>query len=447
MSLKQVVRWAKFPLWALALCLTALLVSGFSGDATILGQSLDNPAAEASRLPRLRALSDGGILMSWVEPTATGHALKFAIWRNEHWERQGEVARGDNWFVNWSDFPSVVAIDRQFWLSHRLVKNASGKTYDYDVVLSISNNAGQTWHTIGSPHHDGIAAEHGFAAIFPVGESAGVVWLDGREHLKKEERAKHPEKSGNFNLRYTQVHRDGSMEAEQVIDSNTCTCCWPSVAVSADGPVVVWRGRTEDEIRDNRVAWLRGNSWSTPMPLGEEGWKIAGCPVNGPAVAARGKQVVTAWFSAEGDRPRIRAAFSKDGGKHFDKPIEIDDVAPLGRIGLIWRNENTAVISWMSVADNTTTESTLMLRTLNTDGSLGSLNRVVGVSPGRDTGVPQLVATNAGMMLAWTGKSPEYGVRTALVMWDKLQSGIFLKPVLATNRRLLFTQEICGRPH
>lgn len=385
--------------------------------------------------------------MSWVEPAATGHALKFGVWRDGRWVRQGEVARGDNWFVNWSDFPSVVAIDGQFWLSHRLVKKTGGKAYDYDVVLSISSDAGQTWRTIGSPHHDGIAAEHGFAAIFPVGQDAGIVWLDGREHLKKEERAKHPEKSGNFNLRYTQIHRDGSMEAEQVIDSNTCTCCWPSVAVTADGPVAVWRGRTEGEIRDNRVALLRDGRWSAPMPLGDEGWEIAGCPVNGPAIAARGKQVVAAWFSAEGDRPRVRAAFSTDGGQHFGNPIEIDDMAPFGRIGLVWRDDKAAVISWMTAADGVTKNASLALRVLHTDGALGVIKRVADVSAGRDTGVPQMVANPAGLMLAWTNAAPDHGVRTTLVAWDDLKSGLFSRPTAVVNRTLPFALAICGRPH
>ena len=76
----------------------------------------------------------------------------------------------------------------------------------------------------------GIAAEHGFATIFKDLDGAGIVWLDGREHVKKEDKAKYPEKSGNFNLRYTHINRDGTMTDEQVLDNNTCTCCWTAVA-------------------------------------------------------------------------------------------------------------------------------------------------------------------------------------------------------------------------
>jgi hypothetical protein len=441
----------------MALFLAALLMSGFSGDTSIGLQSLENPTITGSRLPRLGTLASGDVLMSWVEPRTDGHALKFGVLHDGHWVRGGEVAHGNNWFVNWSDFPSVVAIDEKFWLAHWLVKQPGGKAYDYDVATSISTDAGLTWAAPKHPHRDGTAAEHGFAAIFPVDGDAGIVWLDGRDHLKKAEQAKRLEvnskKSGNFNLRYTRIHRDGSMEAEQVIDNNTCTCCWPSVAVTSAGPIVVWRGRTEAEIRDNRVSVMLDGKWSAPAPLGAEGWMIEGCPVNGPAVAAHGLQVVSAWFSAEGDRPRVRVAFSKDGGMNFGTPIEIDDAAPLGRIGLVWKDDSTAVISWMTATDAVTKKSSLAVRTIHVDGSLGLIKRLLDISAGRDTGVPQMVASDAGLTFAWTDTAPSYGVRTALLSWDGLQFNAFFNPAsfskttLFGHNALPFKPMICVQPH
>ena len=113
-------------------------MSGFSGDRSPVVFSLDNPVEEAGRLPRLRTIPNGDALMSWVEPKGQGHALKFGVVHDGRWIRQGVAAQGENWFVNWADFSSVVAIDENFWVAHWLAKQQGGKTYDYDCLLYTS---------------------------------------------------------------------------------------------------------------------------------------------------------------------------------------------------------------------------------------------------------------------------------------------------------------------
>jgi hypothetical protein len=418
----------------------------------------NNLVGNGARLPRLASLPNGEVLMSWVEPVGEQHALKFAKLNNGHIVSHGEVATGANWFINWADFPSVVPITESFWLSHRLVKQVGGKPYDYDIVLSLSNDAGFTWRDIGSPHRDKTAAEHGFAAIFSEGAAAGIIWLDGREYVDKKDAAKYPNKSGNFELRYTRVQRDGTIETEQVIDSNTCTCCWPSVAVTSVGAIATWRGRTNQEVRDNQISLLGDGKWAAPQPLGSEGWTIDGCPVNGPAVAARGMQVVAAWFSAEGDRPRVRAAFSKDGGKSFSQPIDIDAAAPLGRIGLVWRDDSTAVISWITSADRAGKQAGLALRTVSTDGEMGEIKHIAKISTGHDTGVPQMAAVELGVLLAWTNAESTHGIKTAIVPWADLTKQNLLQKVSASWHMLTlhthyktkpadFLASVCVSPH
>src|SRR3546814_12785264 len=56
-----------------------------------------------------------------------------------------------------------------------------------------------------------------------------------------------------------------------------------------------------------------------------ENWKIAGCPVNGPAIAAAGNDAVVAWYSAANDVPKVQVARSTDAGDSFAAPVVVDE--------------------------------------------------------------------------------------------------------------------------
>lgn len=390
---------------------------GSSRDAAVqlAALPLGHPAPAGARLPHLAHRPGGGIVLSWVESDAGGHVLKFAELAGTSWTAPQEVARGNSWFVNWLDFPSVAPIDRDFWVAHWLVRRAGGGTYDYDIALAVSGDGGRTWRGPLRPYQTGTAAEYGFASIFPDGGSAGIVWLDGRDFIKPADRPQHPDKSGNFALRYTRVHRDGRIEPDAIIDSNVCACCQTVAAITPDGPVVAYRGRTDAEVRDNQLAVKRGASWSPGAPLGKDGWVIAGCPTNGPAIAARGSNVAAAWFTGAHGNVRVRAAFSHDGGRTLGPVIELDGQAPVGRLGIEWIDDRTAVAAWIGRPVDGRDDAPLRLRTMQADGALSAPMQIVRISASRDTGLPQLLADGGKLVLAWTEPRPSYGIRLVTV--------------------------------
>ena len=74
--------------------------------------------------------------------------------------------------------------------------------------------------------------------------------------------------------------------------------------------------------------------WSEPVQAGPDHWQIEGCPVNGPAIAARGANVAVAWFTAPDNRSRVRFAASTDGAASFAPAVDVDTrraVRPRGR--------------------------------------------------------------------------------------------------------------------
>ncbi|MGH9959519.1 MAG: sialidase family protein, partial [Pyrinomonadaceae bacterium] len=150
----------------------------------------DSPTDGDSREPDLYATQDGRIILSWVEKIgAKRYALRTAARDASGWSDARIVAEGENWFVNWADFPSVIALQDGSLAAHWLVKSGSG-TYAYDVKITRSKDAGKTWSKPVVPHLDKTKTEHGFVSLIPLsGGRVGAVWLDGRnlEGVKDDE--------------------------------------------------------------------------------------------------------------------------------------------------------------------------------------------------------------------------------------------------------------------
>lgn len=386
------------------------------GAPPLLNAARHNPppvAGAGARLPRFVSHPDGGCVLSWVEPVNGGHALRCAYLDAQGWRAATEVARGTHWFINWIDFPSVVPIDRDFWLAHWLERSAGGGKYDYDIVLALSNDGGRAWRRAGRPHASDVPAEYGFVSIFADGDAAGIVWLDGRDYVKSSERHLHPEKSGRFALRYTQVAREGHIQPDRVLDGNVCTCC-QTAAASAEGvPLIAYRARTDAEVRDIKLVRRVAGAWTAPADLGAEGWTIAACPTNGPALAARGKRVVAAWFTAADDRPRVRAAISADGGAAWGEAVDLDARLPLGRVGAAWLDEDRVAVSWLGAPQQQ--RAPLFVALLDGQGRELARGTIAQVPASRDSGIPQITAYRGRLLAAWTESGPQFGVRVTEV--------------------------------
>jgi hypothetical protein len=367
---------------------------------------LDSPAPAGSALPQLHA-SSHGVILSWVERVGGRATLAFAQRTASGWSPAQAVASGEGWFVNWADVPSVVRLADGTLAAHWLERNGAG-TYAYDVRLAWSRDEGRTWSAPFSPHDDGTQTEHGFASLFEVpGGGLGVAWLDGRS--TGGHGGGHGE--GAMTLRFAAYDREWRRAADLEIDGRVCDCCPTSVAVTREGPVVAYRDRSDDEVRDIAVSRLAGDSWTVPAPLASDQWQIHACPVNGPALAADGSRVAAAWFTAAGDEPRALAAFSTDAGRSFAAPIRLDDAGSVGRVGVALLRDGSAIASYMEVASGA---AELRLRRVTPAGRRGAPVRVAVIDGGRASGYPRLVGHQGELIVAWTeGTGDASRVRTA----------------------------------
>ena len=205
-------------------------------------------------------------------------------------------------------------------------------------------------------------------------------------------------------LRSATVDENGRVDDRKVVDDRVCDCCQTDVAVTANGPVVIYRDRTEGEIRDIYIATrAEDGQWSNQV-ISEDGWTIAGCPVNGPAIDAVNSVVAAAWFTAAHEKPRVRVAWSDNGGQRFTNPIDIDTKAPLGAVDIaLVDSGDSAVISWLR---STEQQAQLCIRRVRRDGSLGAI-QCLDHLPSRRAGFPQMVYENSALLMAWSDATAE----------------------------------------
>ena len=373
-------------------------------------RSIPSPAAFNSGEPNLFAATGGRVILSWVEADGqSGHALRFSEWQGEGWGEPGTIARGNDWFVNWADFPSVIASDEKRMAAHWLVKS-SEETFAYHVNISQSVDGGVTWSEPLIPHRDGTPTEHGFVSLLPYErERVLAVWLDGRNYAAGSE-------APAMTLRAAFIDRSGELSEEVVLDEKTCDCCQTSAARTGRGIIVAYRDRTGAEVRDISVVHYESGKWSSSQVLFADGWQINGCPVNGPAVAAMEDRVAIAWFTAAQQQPRIQVAFSRDGGVTFETPVRVDDGNPIGRVDAVLLADGSAVISWVeAVSDG----AEIRLRRVTSSGEKDSSWVLAPTSPARASGFPQMAGSEDRIYLAWTDPQQPAQVRTAMAIIKK----------------------------
>jgi hypothetical protein len=216
---------------------------------------------------------------------------------------------------------------------------------------------------------------------------------------KRDGAAMRPE--GRTALRAAVFGTDLQRSGEAVVDAKTCDCCNTAIAATARGPLLVYRDRSDKEVRDIVAVRYDGKAWSKPVPVHADGWVMPGCPVNGPAVAADGDAVLVAWYTEAGGQPSVRVARSSDDGASFAAPLTLDQgEAVQGRAALaldaaqawiLWIREDAAGQSlWLS------------RRTPDLKREYQRLEVAKLQGRGRATGFPKIALRGGDAYVAWT---------------------------------------------
>lgn len=353
---------------------------------------LPTPSKSPSAEPFLFTGKDDLVYLSWVEKREAKATFLFSKLVSGQWSAPTVIASGNSWFVNWADYPMLAVNDQQF-VAYFLDKSAKS-TYAYDIKLTSSSDGGRNWLEPKILHDDKKQAEHGFVTLLPYGHNFFVTWLDGR-NTAMEGMDHHEGHHGDMSLRAAIIDNKGNKINEWELDNKTCDCCQTSAAITTNGPVVIYRDRSDEEIRDMSIVRLAEGQWTAPKSIHDDNWKIAGCPVNGPRVVAEGNHLAAAWFSVASDTSKVNVVFSSDGGATFGKPIRVDEGSAIGRVDIVLIDDTSAVVSWM--------EGTMIKAVkVYSDGTKEPAMTIATSSESRSSGFPQMTRAGNQLIFAWT---------------------------------------------
>jgi len=376
-------------------------------------QKLQAPHLAGASLPFLSTDASGTTLLSYVVATDSTAALYVTSMAGKGWSAPLKVAEGDDWFVNWADFPSVISWGDGKMAAHWLEKNWPEGT-NYRVRISRSQDYGATWGAPVTLHSDTLPREHGFVSLvpFPSGRMFAS-WLDGRQYPEASEHSSH-DLANEMMLMGGYVAVDGHVEGEEVLDSRVCDCCQTSSVLSDHGLITFYRDRSEEEIRDvTEVRWTE-EGWTAPSVLGQDEWQIQACPVNGPQSDAIDEQVVVVWFTAADEEPKVQMSISGDAGEHPSIPIKVSHKSTIGRADVKLINKDYVAVSWIELVED---KGVLKVAVFTVDGQRREEWDVTEISTERKTGFPQLTSNGTQLILAWTADN---AVNTAVIELNDL---------------------------
>jgi hypothetical protein len=278
---------------------------------------------------------------------------------------------------------------------------SSGDGHDHSSLrLATSTNWGRSFGKSIPVDPTGTASQSFYTlAVGPDG-AVYAAWLDGRDRGQGK-----PGTSALYVARST--NRGQSFEKSVRVALDVCPCCRPSIAFTdAKTLHICWRGVMDDDIRDIFVATSTdgGATFSTPVRVAEDNWRINGCPHSGPSLATLGGKLFAAWRTVAGGRGRMYIASSGDNGAHFSAKVEADSnlldanhpqlLALEGSLALVFQAREAS-------SQNAWGKFDIYFRQIDQDGALSAPQRL-GHAVGSATYPTILFERPDHLFVAWT---------------------------------------------
>ncbi len=147
-----------------------------------------------------------------------------------------------------------------------------------------------------------------------------LAWIDFRDSKT--------EPPGTASIYLARSGDQGATFAKNVkVSGGVCPCCRPAIAVEKSGVVhVAWRHVIDGSVRDVVVASSsdQGKTWSAPVRVAKDDWRLEGCPHSGPTMAALPAGLFIAWYTGAKDKASLQLSRSTDGAKSFGAAVPVE---------------------------------------------------------------------------------------------------------------------------
>ena len=208
--------------------------------------------------------TDKGFMMIWYE--GDKHIV-MSEFTGEKWTPKDTVVSSERFFKNWADLPQIYHIGSDT-LALSWLEMSGERTYDYDIKVAMSVDRGNTWSDPVIPHRDGIKGEHGFVSFFKYLGDTGLIWLDSRAMMTSDGSLS----SGGMRLYASTINPNGHLGPEILLDDMVCECCPTSAVNTIKGPLIAYRDRSTNEVRNIQMAFVNDTTLQYPTKIGSE-WR------------------------------------------------------------------------------------------------------------------------------------------------------------------------------
>lgn len=265
------------------------------------------------------------------------------------------------------------------------------------IKTTRSLDGGRTFAMPTALQQKGAAGDRGWlASTVDDRGRLHAIWLDHRGMASGGEHAMHKsEDDGVAMAQKSALYYSGADGVERELFKGVCYCCKTAMAIGPKGEIyAAWRHVFAGNMRDMAFTASRdgGKTFSPLTRVNQDGWSIAGCPDDGPAMAVDAKGAIhLVWPTVKDEQGVILYVVSTDG-KSFSAPTRVPTLGSAkpshpqiaidrsGRIQVAWDESQNGVRRAAVRQIGTSTPPVVL---------------------GDATSYPVMAATNSGVVTAW----------------------------------------------